>query len=157
MAPGQAQERQAVACSQSEEGGRCCTSSRNLELAPLSSWAGCLGRVAALLRHDRAERAAIEWHKRRRKWWGRNARRAHSVVVLRWESGELSRSGHTRSDGRAVVVAWERGANTTLSIGQRQTAWLGPDGPRPSLKVGLLTRSGLSAGRQERGGLLASS
>lgn len=81
VARGQAQERQAVACSQSEEGGRCCTGSRNLELAPLSSWAGCLGRVAALLRHDRAERAAIEWHKRRRRWWGREARQAQSVAV----------------------------------------------------------------------------
>lgn len=86
VAPGQAQLRRsdrhkAVACSQSEEGGRCCcTGSRNLELAPLSSWAGCLGRVAALLRHDRAERATIEWHKRRRKWWGLEARRARSVV-----------------------------------------------------------------------------
>lgn len=74
------QKRQAVACSQSEGGGRCCTGSRNLELAVLSSWAGCLGRVAALLRHDRAERAAIEWHRRRRKWWGLEARRARSVV-----------------------------------------------------------------------------
>lgn len=79
--PGAAsQERQAVACSKSEEGGRCCcTGSRNLEMAALSSWAGCLGRVAALLRHDRAERAAIEWHKRRRKWWGLEARRGERV------------------------------------------------------------------------------
>lgn len=34
--------------------GRCWTGSRNLELAPTSSWVGCAW-VAALLRHDRAE------------------------------------------------------------------------------------------------------
>ena len=80
-APGQAQLRKSDRQSLAREGGgRCCTGSRNLELAVLSSWAGCLGRVAALLRHDRAERAAIEWHRRRRKWWGLEARRARSVV-----------------------------------------------------------------------------
>jgi hypothetical protein len=54
VAPGQAQERQARSLAE-REGGRCWSGSRNLELAPMDSWVGCLGSCTTAARSGREE------------------------------------------------------------------------------------------------------